>query len=123
MKMNQLRSKCIDKLGGQCKKCGFSDRRALQIDHVFGDGADERREFGPRCAGVIYKRILDGERERYQILCANCNQIKKVENHEARLGGMIYQSMMGHHKHRRTWQQTASVMRRRLGKVTPVESK
>ena len=27
----------------KCLKCGFSDRRALQIDHINGGGIKERR--------------------------------------------------------------------------------
>ncbi len=61
-----------------CARCGFSDERALQIDHVHGGGTAESRKIGP--AG-LYARILRGE-PGYQVLCANCNTIKKVENGE-----------------------------------------
>ena len=75
-----------------CKKCGFSDSRALQIDHIKGDGAREcgqNRRKGVNGLGYqekFWKHILflskEEARERYQILCANCNQIKRIENGE-----------------------------------------
>lgn len=72
-------------LGCMCNKCGFSDMRALQIDHINGDGAKHRAETGAANSyyASILKSILAGEK-KYQILCANCNWIKKEENNEKR---------------------------------------
>lgn len=64
----------FDLLGHACARCGFSDLRALQIDHVNGDGAKERGR-----NQAFYKRILADDGGRYQILCANCNWIKRHE--------------------------------------------
>lgn len=33
----------IKKLGGKCVHCGFKDIRALQFDHINGDGYKEKR--------------------------------------------------------------------------------
>lgn len=67
-------------LGRCCARCGFSDRRALQVDHRTGGGLAERRASGhdvvSRC-----KRIL-ADPSKYQMLCANCNWIKRHENKE-----------------------------------------
>jgi len=67
-----------------CSKCGFSDDRALEIDHIDNDGADERRRlFGDRLyAGTTFYRWLrkNGYPPGYQILCANCNIIKRREH-------------------------------------------
>ena len=64
-----------------CKKCGFSDYMALEIDHIKNNGADERRRlFGNRLyAGTTFYRWLrkNGYPTGYQILCANCNIIKR----------------------------------------------
>lgn len=78
----QLRKQALELLGGKCKRCGFKDRRALHFDHVNGNGAEERRKEGNRQHLLMYRRIIAGERNLYQILCANCNCIKKVENKE-----------------------------------------
>ena len=68
-------------LGDKCAKCGFVDRRALHIDHIFGGGSGKNSGRN----GGFYKRILNdiksGEK-KYQILCANCNSIKRYENNE-----------------------------------------
>jgi hypothetical protein len=37
------RDKIIAYLGGKCIKCGFSDERALQIDHTNGGGSKDVR--------------------------------------------------------------------------------
>lgn len=77
------RQRIIDALGGKCVRCGFSDVRALQIDHVNGNGAKERRQFKhyTSCRIMIYQKILNGSKE-YQLLCANCNWIKRFEEGE-----------------------------------------
>jgi len=81
---NTYRLKIILALGDKCNRCGFTDLRALQIDHVYGFGVYQIRTFkGSRWN--YYKKILEeinkGSKE-YQILCANCNWIKRYENQE-----------------------------------------
>lgn len=68
-------------LGDRCVMCGFSDKRALQMDHING------RNGGPKSGNVDkrYKFVRENEEEAkrvYQILCANCNFIKRVERQE-----------------------------------------
>jgi hypothetical protein len=66
-------------LGGKCVKCGFSDARALQIDHVNNDGSSERNKAN---TAVYYKKVIEsffkGEK-KYQLMCCNCNWIKRFE--------------------------------------------
>lgn len=69
------------KLGGVCCQCGFSDIRALQIDHINGDGNTERKEIGSN-SPKFYKKVLNDDGKDYQLLCANCNWIKRSENNE-----------------------------------------
>ena len=78
------RNKIIELLGGKCVKCGFNDIRALTIDHVFGGGTDERKNIGGGYYSHVLKKIENNTNE-YQILCCNCNQIKKIENNEERV--------------------------------------
>lgn len=77
-----MKNKLFDILGGKrCVICGFSDIRALQFDHINGDGYKERR----KCAiTYYYKYINDPElaKKKFQVLCANCNWIKRYENKE-----------------------------------------
>ena len=67
-------------LGGECMRCGFDDIRALQIDHVDGGGNQDVLALGSRYR--LYAKIRDGYDEGYQLLCANCNAIKRYTNNE-----------------------------------------
>lgn len=79
----QLRIKVIEKLGGKCKKCGFDDFRALQIDHVKDDGYIERNLITSR---VTYlNKVLNDQTGKYQLLCANCNWIKRYNHNELKI--------------------------------------
>lgn len=62
-------------LGGVCKHCGFNNLAALQVDHVHGDGASDNRNTRAYWSRV-HASILNDE-GRYQLLCANCNWIKR----------------------------------------------
>jgi hypothetical protein len=77
---DKLRKLVIEKLGGKCVRCGFSDYRALQIDHVHGGGRKEAKAITNR-KKFLLKVLLD-EEGVYQLLCANCNWIKRCENLE-----------------------------------------
>lgn len=76
-------------LGNKCTRCDWTDIRALQIDHINGDGYKYRQRSpttGKKlCPGLgnIYTQIIEGSSD-YQILCANCNWIKRVENGETK---------------------------------------
>ena len=71
----------LDVLGRSCAICGFSDVRALQIDHINGGGRRHRLLLGSGNDPRFYKDVLENK-YKFQILCANCNQIKRVENKE-----------------------------------------
>lgn len=67
-------------LGGCCMRCGISDPRLLQIDHVNNDGASERRTT-PNSISVYKNIVRAGTKEalkRYQLLCANCHVLKHL---------------------------------------------
>lgn len=61
-------------LGGKCEVCNNNDMRVLHIDHINNNGAKERREFG-RGTVPLFKRVMANPFD-YQILCANCHEIK-----------------------------------------------
>ena len=77
----KIRNEILDLLGRICKKCGFADERALQVDHVLGDGAQQRKKHGGSTSAKILSEIKRGSSD-YQILCANCNAIKRIEEKE-----------------------------------------
>ena len=76
----KLKEKVFVFLGGKCCRCGFSDFRALQIDHVNGKGLTDRNKYKGYFG--FYNHVLEVNGEGYQLLCANCNWIKRVENNE-----------------------------------------
>lgn len=64
----------------ECAMCGFSDARALTIDHVEGGGNKHRKEVG---SNYVYRWIVKNNfPSGFQILCMNCQFIKIVENDE-----------------------------------------
>lgn len=70
----------LEKLGGKCIKCGYNkDWRALQIDHINGGGGKEIRSLKTQ---VYLQIVLENKEGKYQLLCANCNFIKRHENNE-----------------------------------------
>lgn len=77
----RLRNEIFQLLGDECFKCGFLDKRALQIDHIKGGGCRERNTNGVYYYGRVIKSIKALE-NKYQLLCANCNWIKRYENKE-----------------------------------------
>lgn len=79
---NRLR--LIKVLGGCCVRCGFTDWRALQVDHVNNDGYECIKQ-GTKTHNsyALLKQVQEDLRlgtNKYQLLCANCNWIKRYEN-------------------------------------------
>ena len=75
----------MDILGGPaCIKCQFTDARALQIDHIDGYGGIERQSVKSNWSIIhrIVKMNPEEARKQYQVLCANCNSIKRWDNKE-----------------------------------------
>lgn len=75
----------LELLGNKCKRCKISDKRVLCVDHINGGGSADISQKG---RGVNYYKqlielILNGS-EEYQLLCHNCNWIKRHENDENR---------------------------------------
>lgn len=78
----KVRAAAVAAMGGVCCRCGFCDARALQIDHVTACGS---KRIGT--LDVCYQ-VLRGENlGAYQLLCANCNWIKRHEADEVPLRG------------------------------------
>ncbi len=90
-KNKSSRIKVLEYLGGECAICGFNDFRALQIDHVNGNGKEEKIRSG----ATYHKLVMDSydrDENKYQILCANCNWIKRYDRWEVRNGKALSSS-------------------------------
>lgn len=75
----KIKVEAMQVLGGYCKACGSKDYRVLQLDHIAG------RPLFRLGTQQLYRFVVSNPEEakkEYQLLCANCNWIKKWENNE-----------------------------------------
>jgi hypothetical protein len=106
------REKVVDLLGAKCANpncrhlnedgtLGCIDRRLLHVDHVYDDGALERRTAKQRAAywTRILRDVLAGT-DRYQLLCANCNWLKRYTHEAWNFGGRAPKQFGGYHASR-----------------------
>jgi len=86
----RLRERVLKLLGNKCANpfnlphpnwC--NDQRCLQIDHIHGNGINEDSRRGT----AKYHRKVLKDLSPYQLLCANCNWIKRSKNKEYREEG------------------------------------
>lgn len=78
----KLREQVANLLGRQCIGCGFDDERALQIDHKDGGGNAHFSTFKKKGGREAFLKAVLAEPGKFQILCANCNWIKRHEKKE-----------------------------------------
>jgi len=63
-----------------CQKCSFKDVRALHFDHIENDGFIERKKFkGATQEMRFYFKYPQKARGKLQVLCSNCNWLKRNE--------------------------------------------
>lgn len=62
-------------MGANVRYAGLLDMRALSLDHVNNNGSAERTELGIR--GTYRRAKAEYRPDEYQILCMNCNFIKR----------------------------------------------
>ena len=75
------RAKIFALLGGaKCAECDWTDTRALIFDHLDGDGAAHRKIIGNSWTKLFHDIFANPE--KFQVLCCNHNQIKRIENNE-----------------------------------------
>lgn len=73
----RLKNRLFEVYGDKCVLCGFDDKRALTLDHVKNNGAEERKELSER---GVYRRALEHQNKGdYRILCMNCQFISRHE--------------------------------------------
>ncbi len=77
-----LRERLLKLYGNKCKQCDHKDSRVLCIDHVNGHGITDRKRFHP--TAFLKHVIQEVNSGTYQLLCANCNHIKRLEQGNGR---------------------------------------
>ena len=87
LKRSEARKEIIRLLSGRCSNpynlphpdwC--NDPQILQIDHINADGKKDKK-FGGGLTIHILLEIQKGSKD-YQLLCPNCNWLKRIKNHE-----------------------------------------
>lgn len=86
------RAELLALLGGVCRECGFSNPLALQVDHVNGGGAAQRKA-GEHAVPRVLLRLAKANPAAYQLLCANCNVIKRMTMGEHK-GARVYERVI-----------------------------
>ena len=71
----RLRLRVLECYGSTCTICGFSDERALTLDHILNNGAEERQALGER--GVYRRALAPENHHEYRMLCMNCQFIER----------------------------------------------
>lgn len=64
--------------GNSCCKCGYSNIKALQLDHIVPIKRKGYASRGVDTGGALWRAVAIGKlpREDFQLLCANCHAIK-----------------------------------------------
>jgi hypothetical protein len=88
-----LKLRVYDYLGGAiCVRCGCTDSRILEINHIYGGGAKEIKRLGS--GSQIQRSILkDKRKDEFEVLCRVCNAAHYCElrfglKHEITYKGM-----------------------------------
>ena len=71
----QLKLEMIAAYGGKCVCCGETESFFLTLDHIFDDGAEDRRQRKTGGGSMMYEQLRkEGwPQGRLQLLCWNCN--------------------------------------------------
>jgi len=72
----------------KCNTCGEERMACLSFDHINGGGASHRRQIGLHASTTYYNWLKDNYNPKeFQVLCMNCQFIKRKENKEYRRTG------------------------------------
>jgi hypothetical protein len=88
----QKRAELVALLGGRCSCCDEGEIVFLQIDHVNGGGAAERKATN-HSIHALYRRVHSSPND-FQLLCGNCHTAKSVGvvcPHQAKVGELPWQ--------------------------------
>lgn len=68
-----LRNEMIESYGGKCSCCGEKQHKFLQLDHIENDGYKDRKIHRTSSKLFAHLKKSGWPKNRYQLLCANCN--------------------------------------------------
>lgn len=72
-----VRAAVLEAYGGRCACCAEDTPQFLGVDHIFSDGAHDRKKLG-MSGYTLYRKLKRDNypKDRFQLLCHNCNQAK-----------------------------------------------
>ena len=75
MRHHAFRLETLRRYGNKCACCGEKEASFLAVDHVYGNGAKERKKWGTT---GFFRHLARAPKiyKKYQLLCHNCNQSK-----------------------------------------------
>jgi len=76
----KIREGVMQAYGGKCVCCGESELDFLTIDHINGDGNQQRKDIRSGKGFYIWLRDNNYPKKNFQILCRNCNYGKYINN-------------------------------------------
>lgn len=77
--LNSIKNKVFKLLGNKCVICGEADPIVLSVDHIIPVG--NKRKLTYSLYFEIVKNSINAK-EKYQLLCRNCNWRKRILNNE-----------------------------------------
>jgi hypothetical protein len=79
------RTNIIIFLGAKCNKCNSDNIDSLEIDHIKGDGWEDRKYFTENGVHIwsYYMTFLEEAAEKLQLLCFDCHREKTKQNGDA----------------------------------------
>lgn len=81
IKTAETRKEVINAYGGKCRCCSEDTPEFMAIDHVYNDGAYNRREKKHPASGsqfYVWLKKQGFPQDRFQLLCHNCNLAKSL---------------------------------------------
>lgn len=73
----KIRSEMVAAYGGACNCCGETELAFLTLEHIGGGGGKHRREVGGQGKILTQLRRQGWPKDKYTVLCMNCNHAKK----------------------------------------------
>lgn len=75
-----VRLLAVRALGSKCVRCGETDLRVLQINHIDGEGVERYDDGRRKTEYRTHLKIIEGQRPKHlEVRCANCNIIHEYE--------------------------------------------
>lgn len=97
----RIRIEVINEYGGRCVCCSVDETKFLSIDHVDNDGAAHRQKVGSGAAVYRWLKKHGCPKDKFQLLCHNCNHGKAYLSACPHKGGQRDLSTHDRRKHAR----------------------